>query len=790
MHPMWNSLKMTFAIWALACALFAQKNHHIALISQVKIPEQASSIWGFTDAKGIEYALLGTFQGLRIFSLENPAKPRELGFIQGPPSAWREIKTSGNYAYITNESGSGLLVVDLSSPQQSLPYRFLTQLRSRTGDTIELKTAHTLFIDEKGWIYLAGAYPVGNGYLVLDPSSSPMDPEVVFYAQEPYCHEVFAYRDTVYAAELFNGVFSITDLKDPAKPIRIIDQPTSGSFTHSVWHQRDRPVLYTADEVGGAVIESWNLSQPGRIQRMGQFRMPPVDQLEIIPHNLFHKNDQLFVSYYTEGVRILDTRDPYNLVEIGGYDTHDQFLEGFHGCWSVFPYFSSGILIASDIENGLFVLKPQTLKASYVYANIRSLRDGLPLYNARAVLQVDTVQRLSYSGIDGIVRTGYATPGKAILGVQYPGYYDFRQEIVLDTANPVVLDIWMNPLPLHTLSLHLTDQHTTSPIPNASVVMFDADTVIRYQTDQNGRLVIQNLYRGIWSISVAKWGHRAQFLEHFNFSGDTLLNWKLAKGYEDDFLHDLGWKSTGQDTNVQWILGDFSELASPFSNFPSKDLPDDTGAFCYYTNNLTRWDTSYSIKGWLRLRSPKMDLEPYGNIQLNYNAWAYGGYQSSKKTYLLLNQHAIQLESIYENLSGQFNAASKFLLDLSGIPRDSSYFEYQLYNHPDSFFQEIKLMAALDGFQCMGFPLQVEQPETRDYYVRTNPVQHTLQLWIPESGSESALEWVMLSASGTVIPVRVQQTSNQVDIDVSHLKAGLYFIGNRKARRAVAFIKI
>lgn len=51
-------------------------------------------------------------------------------------------------------------------------------------------------------------------------------------------HEVHAYHDTLYGAELFNGVFSIWDLKDRTKPVRISDQITSKTFTHSVWIEK------------------------------------------------------------------------------------------------------------------------------------------------------------------------------------------------------------------------------------------------------------------------------------------------------------------------------------------------------------------------------------------------------------------------------------------------------------------------------------------------------------------------------------------------------------------------
>mgnify|MGYP001245777922 CR=1 FL=1 len=791
LFTLWNM--PTCRIWILWSCLFAgpwwsvaQKIHHIRLLSKVPCTENASSIWGFTDSKGHEFALLGTTLGLRIYALADPEKPQELGFIPGNASSWREIKTSGSFAYVTNESGGGLLVVDLSSPSDSLPYQYVTQLFDLQGDTILLATAHTLYVDEKGLIYLAGASPAGNGYLVLDPRSNPWHPRVLAYSNEYYCHEVFAFRDTLYAAELFNGVFSMIDLTIPGHPNRITDQPTFGRFTHSVWRENQRAILYTTDEVEAGRIEAWDISNPQQVIKAGQFQ---IRGSGIIPHNVFHMNERLFVSYYTEGVRILDTRDPYNLIEVGGYDFHEEHSEGFHGCWSVYPFFDSGILIASDIENGMFVLAPDTNKACYLYARVFSKTDSLPIAYANCVLSIDTIRITSQSDLQGIIRTGFASPQKVQVIIQYKGYRDYVQEITLHPDQPVNLDIFLEPLPTHDIEFRLIDRQTNLPLSEASVIVFNQDSLLNFHSDTAGRVFLEDLYESEWNLSAAKWSYQAKYQENFHVDRDQEFVWYLDKAHEDDFLHNLGWFSKGSDPLVNWTLGDFSELSTSFSNFPVKDLPDDTGHRCYYTNNYDQWDTSYHLHGSLSLISPKMDLSLWDRVHLQYNAWAYGGYKSSKMTHLVVNQQPIFLESIYQNLTGKFNEQTNLQLDLAGMDRDSCHFMVDLYNDPDSAFFEIKLMAALDGFRCQGVSVKTDESPVH-FNLGSNPVHDWLMLDVEDRGKFRIEHLILLDATGKKINFETNAVEHHIYLDVSHLYPGIYFLGYQGKAYAKAFIKL
>ncbi|MEN8184687.1 MAG: hypothetical protein ABFS46_19375, partial [Myxococcota bacterium] len=78
-------------------------------------------------------------------------------------------------------------------------------------------------------------------------------------------------------------------------------------------------------------------------------------------HNHYVQGDHLFQANYRGGVRVLRLGHlaAAELAEIAFFDTWpDDDAAAFSGVWSVYPYFSSGTLAASDITAGLFLLHP------------------------------------------------------------------------------------------------------------------------------------------------------------------------------------------------------------------------------------------------------------------------------------------------------------------------------------------------------------------------------------------------------------------------------------------------
>ncbi|MFN6263791.1 MAG: choice-of-anchor B family protein, partial [Chromatiaceae bacterium] len=98
---------------------------HVALADISLKPGAANDIWGHTDLNtGTEYAIIGLNNGTAVFSLADPAAPKEIGAIAGSRTSWRDIKVLQfydnslarwrAYAYVSSEGSDNIQILDLN----------------------------------------------------------------------------------------------------------------------------------------------------------------------------------------------------------------------------------------------------------------------------------------------------------------------------------------------------------------------------------------------------------------------------------------------------------------------------------------------------------------------------------------------------------------------------------------------------------------------------------------------------------------------------------------------------
>jgi choice-of-anchor B domain-containing protein len=163
------------------CALLAQRD---------SLPGTGSSCWGYVDpTTGNEYAIFGNQFGTAVYNIVNPTAPYLTGFIPGPNSGWREMKTFGRYCYVSNETGGGLQIIDLIDPEAPV------LAATYTGSGIN--TTHSVTIDTtKARLYANGA----NGGMRILSLANPLAPVQIGVYTASYVHDCYATNDTVYAA--------------------------------------------------------------------------------------------------------------------------------------------------------------------------------------------------------------------------------------------------------------------------------------------------------------------------------------------------------------------------------------------------------------------------------------------------------------------------------------------------------------------------------------------------------------------------------------------------------------
>ena len=85
-----------------------------------------------------------------------------------------------------------------------------------------------------------------------------------------------------------------------------------------------------------------------------------------IDHNIFVKDGLAYQSNYTSGLRVNDTYrvDQGRLTERGFFDVYPADDDTkFAGTWGNYPFFESGTVLVSGVEEGLFILKPRVRSA-------------------------------------------------------------------------------------------------------------------------------------------------------------------------------------------------------------------------------------------------------------------------------------------------------------------------------------------------------------------------------------------------------------------------------------------
>lgn len=385
---------------------FSQKN--IQFLGNLPYNQKINDIWGYSNSSGEEYALVGGSTGFSIVDVTDPTNPNQLFFIEGDTSIWRDVKTYQNFAYVTNEQGGGLLIVDLNNLPSTIEYHYWTV------DTFNYQKAHNIFIDEFGIAFLFGSNIKNQGAFMLDLNyADKYKPPFVGIYDERYCHDGYVRNNLLYTSEIYEGNFSIIDITDKLNPLVIARQRTSTGFTHQCWLSDDNNYLITTDEKGGSYVDMYDISDVNNIERIDKYRSSPDNN--VIPHNSFFLNEFIVTSYYRDGITIVDATEKNNIVETGNYDTSPySSADGFEGCWGVYPYLPSGNIIASDREEGLFILKPTFKRACYLQGSIIDTSNFTPLSNVR--VEVMGSKQIKYTQFDGSYN----------IGVADSGFYDIR----------------------------------------------------------------------------------------------------------------------------------------------------------------------------------------------------------------------------------------------------------------------------------------------------------------------------------------------------------------------------
>lgn len=467
----------------------AQSSLNMNLLGTYDYPTtKGNDIWGWADSIGNEFALVGLRNGVSCVNVTNPSTPFEEFFIADIYSVWRDIKTYGNYAYVTTESDAGLLIIDLTDMTGATFWHVTDFINPTTGSTLHWEAAHDLFIDENGIAYIFGASnPAGipapaNGAIFLDVATNPTNPTHLGQWNEQYIHDAMVRGDTMYAGCIYAGKVYIVDVSNKANPTVLGSKSTPNTFTHNSWVSDDGDFVFTTDEQSDAYLTVYDISDLNNIQEVDRIQSNPGSNS--IPHNTFVDGNFLITSYYRDGTVVHDITHPNYMIEVGNYDSYFGSGNGFDGCWGTYPYLPSGNIISSDINSSsgkgrLLIYGRNFQQACYLKGNIINSITGLAIPNAN--MEILTTLTTETANLLGHYQSAIVNSGTYQLVFSALGFNSDTITALLSNGQMHVQDAYLHPT---CLGIGITGLYSSNVIHDRATINWDDLSTISCSVDQ------------------------------------------------------------------------------------------------------------------------------------------------------------------------------------------------------------------------------------------------------------------------------------------------------------------
>jgi hypothetical protein len=300
------------------------------------------------------YAYVVGERGLDIIDVTDPTSPRPVSHLDGSFNDVAIIHGDGRTAaYLAPFSGDHTLIIDVTDATTPA---FSSQLPDYS---------HTLFHttrDGGSQLYLA---TYTNDIPILDVSH-PFVPARLGSTHVPGVeggvHDMFVDGDVIYANNTTAGFVAFDVSAGLDHPALLGQVGTSYSHSSIAGVAGGRPIVLHGDEGmtgtsdGAAFLRilDGDRTSPTYLTELARYRTRP----EVGIHNFQLVGERLYISYYQDGIRVVDLRDPVHPREIAHYNTWDPTTapgDAFEGAVGIEVV--DNLIYVADLERGLMILR-------------------------------------------------------------------------------------------------------------------------------------------------------------------------------------------------------------------------------------------------------------------------------------------------------------------------------------------------------------------------------------------------------------------------------------------------
>jgi choice-of-anchor B domain-containing protein len=285
------------------------------------------------------------------------------------------MKVYKDHVYVVADGAGnhGMQVFDLSRLRNvtNPPALFEPDVLYRGVPQNTVGSIHNIAINEAtGFAYLTGG--CGGAMHIVD-IRDPKSPTFAGCSDQGGTHDMeclnyqgpdarFRGREICLRSAGGSNQFIISDVTDKQNPVTIsrASHPNP-AYMHQGWTTADHKYHFMDDEsdvIRGNVETTrtlvWDLTNLEDPILVKEF----MGSMPASAHNQYVKDNFVYQANYRYGLHVLDISDPVNPREVGFFDTSPyQTGPGFSGAWSTYPFFESGTVIVTSLQEGLFILK-------------------------------------------------------------------------------------------------------------------------------------------------------------------------------------------------------------------------------------------------------------------------------------------------------------------------------------------------------------------------------------------------------------------------------------------------